>query len=357
MRIRVLTATAITTIVVSALSGPVPSAAPASDDARLLKADAIARAQVWMPTDVAAMDIRSGPGGRRTFTFRETVACEYVAKDLAGRSPKFACASKGDDLKVKFGIDNAEVYAEVAATRFLWALGFGADRMYPVRVVCRGCPETLPGIMRRNGDQIFDPAAIERKMAGKEMQPDSSWVWADLDSVQESRGGAPLAHRDALKLLAVFIQHTDSKPEQQRVVCREDDARTERTCARPFMMINDLGLTFGVGNKFNANENSMNLAAWSATPVWKDQPGCVGRLAKSVTGTLTDPVISEEGRAFLAHLLGQLSDDQLTALFEVSRVALRLRDPRNPKSGLGTVAEWVAVFKQKRAEIADRRCG
>ena len=353
MRTRVLV---IATTVVAMLSTSAHSMAPASDDARLLRADAIARAQVWMPTDIAAADIRSGPGGRRAFAFRETVTCDYLDKDLAGHSPKFACVSAGDDLKVKFGSDNAEVYAEVAATRLLWALGFGADRMYPVRVVCRGCPESLPGILRHNGEQIFDPAAIERKMAGKEMKPDSSWVWADLDGVRETRGGAPAAQRDALKLLAVFLQHTDSKPEQQRILCREDDPRTERTCARPFMMINDLGLTFGAGNQFNVNEQSMNLVAWSSTPIWKNDSRCVGRLAKSVTGTLSDPVISEAGRAFLARLLTQVSDDQISALFEVSRVTLRLRDPGNARSGFATVAEWVTVFKRKRAEIVDRRC-
>jgi hypothetical protein len=228
--------------------------------------------------------------------------------------------------------------------------------MYPVRVICRGCPDSLPGILRRNGDQVFEPAAIERKMPGKAMKPDSSWVWADLDHVLESRGGAPAAHRDALKLLAVFLQHTDSKPEQQRIVCREDDASTARTCTRPFMMIDDLGLTFGVGNRFNANEKSMNLAAWSATPIWRDASRCIGRLEKSATGTLSNPVISEAGRAFLAALLAQLSDDQITALFEVSRVTLRLRDPERARSGFGSVGEWVTVFKQKREDIMNRRC-
>ena len=344
------------TITTIALTTPARSTGSASDDVRLLRADAIARAQVWTPTNVAAMDIRSGPGGRRAFAFRETVTCDYVEKDYKGHSPKFACASVGDDLKVKFGGDNAEVYAEVAATRLLWALGFGADRMFPVRVICRGCPDSLPGILRPNGNQVSDPAAIERKMPGKEMRPDSSWVWAELDHVLEARGGAPAAHRDALKLLAVFLQHTDSKPEQQRIVCREDDAGTARTCTQPFMMIDDLGLTFGVGNTFNANEKSMNLAAWSATPIWKDASRCVGRLAKSVTGTLTNPVISEAGRAFLAELLAQLSDDQITALFEVSRVTLRLRDPEDARSGFGTVREWVTVFKQKREDIMNRRC-
>jgi len=52
----------------------------------------------------------------------------------------------------------------------------------------------------------------------------------------------------------------------------------------------------------------------------------------------------------------QLSDDQISALFEVARVNLRLRDPGKAKSGLATVDEWVDVFKRKRAEIVERRC-
>lgn len=328
-----------------------------SDDARVLRADAIARAQVWTATEIPVVDIRTGPGGRRAFAFRQTVTCDYVDKDLAGRSPKFACASAGDDLKVKFGSGNAEVYAEVAATRLLWALGFGADRMYPVRVICRGCPEHLNGILRADGSRLFDPAAIERKMSGKEFKPDSSWAWSELDNVQEARGGAPAAHRDALKLMAVFLQHTDSKPEQQRIECLEDEARTASTCTKPMMMINDVGLTFGGANLVNANSKGMNLAAWAATPIWKGNAGCVGNLSRSATGTLKDPAISEAGRAFLAGLLTQLSDDQITALFEVSRVTLRLRDPEDVRSGFATVAEWVSVFKRKRTEIVDTRCG
>ena len=326
------------------------------DDARSIRADAIARAQVWTPTQISAVDIRRGPGGRRQFAFREAVTCDWVDKKLAGHSPKFACASHGDELKVKFGGNNAEVYAEVAATRLLSALGFGADRMYPVQVICRGCPEALPGVVRSNGDRVFDPAAVERKMPGRELKPDSSWAWSELDHVQETRGGASAAQRDALKLVAVLLQHTDSKPEQQRIVCREDKSSSP-ACAQPFMMINDLGLTFGGANLLNANSKAMNLVAWAATSIWKSNAGCVGNLSRSVTGTLADPVISEGGRAFLADLLLQLSDDQITALFETSRVTLRLRDPENVRSGFSTVAEWVDVFKRKRVEIAARRCG
>ena len=70
-------------------------------------------------------------------------------------------------MKVKFGEANGEMYGEVAATRLLWALGFGADRMYPVKVICRNCPENaVKNGKPVPGQRTFDPAAIERKVPG-----------------------------------------------------------------------------------------------------------------------------------------------------------------------------------------------
>ena len=320
--------------------------------------DASRRAQVWQAGDIAARNIKTGPAGPGAFGFRAEVACDYLDKKLSGRSPKFACLAIGnDELKVKFGGTNGEVYGEVVASRLLWALGFGADHMYPVTVVCHGCPEEFGGRTRLNGDRVFDPAVIERKMPGVELSPE--WSWKQLDEMDEEAGGAPLAHRDALRLMAVFLQHSDTKPEQQRLICLDGaETRVAGTCGRPFVLIQDVGVTFGRATRFNENTpSSVNLAGWSSTPVWTAASGpCVGNLSKSFTGTLGMPVISEEGRAFLAGLLQQLSDAQLRDLFEVSRVTLRLRDPGNVRSGFPTVDEWVTVFKQKREDVVNRRC-
>jgi hypothetical protein len=122
-------------------------------------------------------------------------------------------------------------------------------------------------------------------------------------------------------------------------------------------MVSDVGLTFGRASATNANETSgANLVAWRKTPVWRDEPGCVGNLPKSLTGTLEHPVIGEAGRAFLAGLLSRLSDRQLTDLFESAAVTHRLREPGAARSGFSTVAEWVTAFKEKRQQIVDRRC-
>ena len=336
------------------------SAAEAGDTAMTRtnpRADAIARAQVWTATDIPSMDIKAGPARPDSVPFRATLMCAYDEKELSGASPKFACETGDEEeLKVKYGGNNAEVYAEVAATRLLWALGFGADAMYPVRVVCRGCPQTLNGIPRANDEWVFDPATIERKLPGRELSEDG-WAWRELEAVREDAGGAPRAHRDALKLLAVFLQHTDTKPQQQRLLCLDEPAdEDEDACRKPLMMVNDLGLTFGRATTFNVNEKAMNLVEWSSTPVWKGDTGCVGNLPKSFTGTLDNPVISEAGRQFLAGLLNKLTDAQIADLFSTARVTLRLRDPLKAKSGYPAVEEWVAAFKQKRAEIDTRRC-
>ncbi len=345
-----------------------PTAAPGESSRSDYRASVIARAKVWQPTDVPAMDLKAGPGGPQAFEFGETVGCTYIPDArLGGKTPKFACSNdKNPQLKVKFGGDNGEVYAEVMASRLLWALGFGADHMYSVRVVCRNCPTLFNGVIRSSTESVFDPTAVERKMPGEAFQPDESWSWKELDAIDENAGGATRAERDAFKLLAVFIQHTDSKPDQQRLVCLADssDAPAKHVnkgpmpCARPFMYINDLGVTFGRANKFNVNApGSANLAAWSQAPVWQDANSCVGNLPKSATGTLDNPPISEDGRRFLADLLVQLSDTQLHDLFEAARITLRLKNPKDIASGFATPDEWVSAFKQKRDQIVQHRCG
>jgi len=111
---------------------------------------AIKHAQVWQRTDVRAMNIRRGPQGEGAFAPDATVTCKYRKETFTGASPKFACAlSEEDQVKVRYGRTNNEIFAGVASTRLLWALGFGADALYPVHVVCHGCPPALPGEPKR----------------------------------------------------------------------------------------------------------------------------------------------------------------------------------------------------------------
>ena len=85
---------------------------------------------------------RIPPGHGETFSPDEEVVCSFKPDFVSGSTPKFECERpNGKKIKVKYGRDNAEIYAEVAASRLLSALGFPADRMYVVkRVRCFGCP-------------------------------------------------------------------------------------------------------------------------------------------------------------------------------------------------------------------------
>ena len=320
----------------------------------------VERAQVWTATDIPRMNLREGPGGAGAFRPDELVTCDYVAGPRSGTTPKFSCAlADGDVVKVRYGAHNHEVVGSVLATRLLWALGFAADRVYPVRVRCRGCssdPWNSRGLAAETHD--FDQAVIERKPSGHEMSQGkkrAGWAWKELELIDPARGGAPQAHRDALKLLAVLIQHTDTRPQQQRLLCLPGGLTADGQCDKPFLVLHDVGKTFGHANLFNRmGPGSVNFEAWARTPVWKNQTGCAGNLSKSFTGTLGDPEISEAGRQFLASLLRQLTDQQLHDMFEVAGVIRR--SPGASAARLASVEEWVAAFNRKRDEIVSRRC-
>ena len=322
----------------------------------------IRKAQVWTPTDIPAMNIRLGPQGKGAFPPNAVVTCDYIKTKLSGSSRKFECrTADGDTIKVRYGPGNGEVQGSVLASRLLWALGFGADRVYAARVICRGCsPDPWTEHERQSGEQLFDPVAIERKPAGIEMKSGnhSGWGWQELALVDPAEGGAPASQRDALRLLAVLMQHTDNKPDQQRLLCLPGGVTVEGRCDTPFLALHDVGLTFGRANFSNShNTASVNFVEWDKTPVWRNAQTCTGHLNKSSTGTLGDPTIHEAGRAFLADLLVQLTDQQLHDLFDVARVALRSRRPDGTVAAAGaSVDEWVAAFKHKRHDIVATHC-
>ncbi len=325
---------------------------------------AIRKADVWTPTDIASVDIAAGPAGARRVRPDAWIECKYKAdQSLTGHSPKFECeTSPGHEVKVKYGERNAEVFGEVLSTRLFWALGFAADRMYPVRVRCHGCPEDPKAASDAAlGVVTFDPAAIEEKLPGRPMEThaDSGWSWSELDDLGPDAPPHAREQRDALKLLAAFVQHTDSKSANQRLLCPAGEEVGRTGCRRPVLMVNDLGLTFGQAGLLIKNKNSVSLDTWARVPVWTDAKGCEAKLNGSLTGSLSSPRISEGGRAFLAGLLQKLSDAQLRALFETARVDRRSSDPsgdpaKEPPNA--RVDAWVAAFKAKRAQIVDRTC-
>ncbi|HXG56899.1 MAG TPA: hypothetical protein VNJ03_16090, partial [Vicinamibacterales bacterium] len=290
------------------------------------------------------------------------VACTFRIAPVGGTTSKFYCELPGGELvKVKYGSINPELHAEVAATRLLTALGFGADRMYVVkRVRCAGCPTfpfqalkclktidmkaaCFPGGIDTTRVVNFDTAVIERRLEGRKIEgtPDQGWAWYELNKVDDARGGSPLAELDALRLLAVVLAHWDNKSENQRLICPPDAERAGGGCARPLAIVQDVGATFG--------PKKVDLHNWRKYPVWTDPAACAISM-KSLPfagATFVDWRISEGGRTLLLGLLEQLSDQQLRDLFKESHIT----DYDQVSAEARSADAWVAAFKEKVAQI------
>jgi hypothetical protein len=324
---------------------------------------------VWNPPPAPIAEARLGenPGGAEAFGDADEVSCRMVLAPVGGTTPKFNCElGTGEVVKVKYGAGNAELGAEVAASRLIAALGFGADRMFRVKTVrCAGCP-ALPfqalrcfaatgmergcfptGIdYRRHTD--FEPAVVERRLEGDtiESADGQGWAWYELDLIDPAQGGSPRHEVDALRLLAVFLAHWDNKAENQRLICLPGGARPDGGCSKPFALMQDLGATFG--------PNKMDLHNWRNTPVWADAKTCFVSMERLPFGGGTFPEgrISEKGRQFLLGMLSQLTTAQVRELFARSGatglegITMAGRDPD----------AWVAAFMDKVRQIREAAC-
>ena len=325
---------------------------------------ALAAAIVWRSptTPIGLVDFTKNPEAAGGFMTTDDVACRFVVRKSSGLTPKFYCQlPDGDVIKVKYGARNAEVRAEVAATRLLAALGFGADSMHVVRKVkCAGCPASpfrAAGCYLKTGltalcfaggldyDKVreFDPVVIERPMEGRklEAEEDQGWAWHELIRIDPARGGSSRADVDALRLLAILLAHWDNKAANQRLICPSGADGPDGGCAAPLAIVADVGATFG--------PTKVDLQNWRARPVWADGATCdVSMRGLPWNGaTFPDTRISEGGRLKILGLLVQLSDQQLLDLF----IASRIIDFDQVSASGRDAAAWVKEFQDKVAQI------
>jgi len=323
--------------------------------------ETLKRAQVRLPVDPAAMDLLNGPAEPGLYKRGEEVPCKYEEKDpknpLGGHSKKFPCwTPDGVRLKVKYGAgENPEIFGEVAATRLFWALGFYAERMSPVKIVCDNCPAdpwTSTAASPR-AKRTFEPVSLQKRLPGTEVSQTEGegWTFDELAEMDPELGGATRAETDALKLLTVFVNHGDNTANQQRLLCPPGDD----DCKRPVAYVTDLGGTFGGKGIFTSYKNWAKRA-----DIWKDAKKCVADY-QGTYADFKDPVISEEGRKLLAGLIGKLSAAQVKDLFVGARFDLlgKLDTPFVDAKGISrqsTVDDWTELFLKKRRQILDARC-
>jgi hypothetical protein len=324
------------------------------------RVDALSRATIWQaPPPIARARLASDPKQP------QMLSCTFEIAQVNGTAPKFNCKlPSGEAIRVKYG-RSPEIPSEVASTRLLHVLGFAADNMTLVeKVRCYGCPaepfmtmktlglagaEKLYGkVMDPKDYKDFDWAAVERRHPGRAIETEDveGWAFFELDLIDPKKGGAPRAHVDALRLLAVFLSHWDNKSENQRLVCLSDKDWPEGgKCGRPLAMLQDVGSAWG--------PRKVDIAEWTKAPMWSDRASCTTSMdALPYHGATFQPVkISEAGRKHLGGLITQLTDQQLDDLFRSARF--------DHATGLfggvkaTPIDQWVAAFKAKAKQITD----
>ena len=286
---------------------------------------------------------------------------------------------KADQVKVKYLIPPYpnhdrrynEVFTEVAATRFLWALGFPADHMYSARAAnCIGCTaDPFKDNLTDNKASIHDPAvsfkvvAIERLLPWDAIDPenDETWSWADAVGfygsgwTREQKVGF-----DAYRLALGLLTYHNPLDSQNRLACAEWQAGAEnpRVCVRPVILVQDVGSTFGKPGSLGTNSRG-DFAGWQGQKVFASEDRC--ELQYPLKG---DRTVLKEAQDLLLRRLELLDRDRVKAIFAAARFQMvdQKQLERLRHSGAADVAdaalnEWTDVFMRHVEELrAARNC-
>lgn len=284
----------------------------------------------------------------------------------AGTTPKFHCSVPGvvdeDGELIRYKVKphfkgqspdkrNGEIYGEFLTSRFSKALGFYADDEWVADVICPDCDKSLTkgfqgasftGSQPAAGIELALGRGIDVKCNNKDGAPIEA-----LESLLTSGGSR--AEIDAFKLWLAFIDHGDTKTDNQKFSCLDSKKNPDgtRICksGQSVFYVSDAGSTWG----FSASsESKARLEKWKGKDPIKVGGGKCTTTAKSVGSTQ----ISEAGRQLLATGLQNLLDQEasnglITRVFRASRNAERDAAPE----------AWTAEFVRKANTIINAHCG
>lgn len=184
-------------------------------------------AELWQdPGDIAARDLRWGPGGKTTVPSAE-VDYEFKAIDAVGYSSGYDVVDpQGREWDVKTG---DEAQTEVVASRLLWAVGFHQPIVH-----------YLPDWKLKNGPVPVPFAG--RFRLGSDHESVGDWSWTD----NPFKGTRELK---ALIVANLLINNWDLKPTNNKILTVAAPASPRR-----WFVVQDIGASFGktgwpVGNR------------------------------------------------------------------------------------------------------------
>ncbi|MGH9927610.1 MAG: hypothetical protein ACREA9_00130 [Pyrinomonadaceae bacterium] len=283
-----------------------------------------------------------------------------------GTTPKFYCSVPGvideDGELIRYKVKphfkgqssekrNGEIYGEFLSSRFSKALGFFADDEWVADVTCPDCEKSLNKGFQGTSFNPFQPAAGIELPLGEGI--DVNCNDKDSGAIAESlakllQAGAPRAEIDAFKLWLAFIDHGDTKADNQKFSCLDSKKNPDgsRTCkpGQAVYYVSDMGSTFGYSS---SSESKARLKTWQGKDPIKVSGGRCTTTAKSVG----DTNISEGGRELLAKGLQRLiaaekTGGLITKVFRASRNEERDQAPE----------AWTAEFERKARTIIEARC-
>ncbi len=232
-----------------------------------LRRDAI----LWQDRgDVAALDLRDGPGGKSRAPGTDF---KFIEESKSGSSPKFVVEDEnGARWKVKLG---PESKPETAAARLLWAAGYFVDEdYYRAQIRVQGMKPLARGKQYLSDRGIAREARLERTDNGKKSK---DWSWYETND-------AETREFNGLRVMMALINNWDLKADNNAVHIQGNSGKR--------YVVADLGGSLGkTGSSFTRSKG-----------VLKDYAG--SKFIKKVTPEYVDFVMNARP-LFLLYVFSQ----------------------------------------------------
>jgi hypothetical protein len=282
------------------------STALSTDKSKDVKARSDGKPVLWRdPGNIASKDLFWGSAGKSN---APKPPLKFVEEDPKGTQPKVEVTdANGDKWKVKFG---PEVHAETAATRLIWALGYGVEETY---YVASGKIDGITSLGRAKefiaADGTFKGARFERRPKNIE-RTKIAWAWGDNPFV----GTKELS---GLGILMTMINNWDTRRvSKNNIVLRvtAGDGTIE-----DWYIVEDLGSSFGKMGRYPylTKRNRWDLEDFKAQKFIDGVSGSTLDLHYKGGARSINKIPLEHARWF-AGLASQLNERQIRSAFEAA---------------------------------------
>ncbi len=249
------------------------------------------KAVLWEAVDIESLDLFNGPGG--TGMQPDLKRIEFIEEEKDGHNKKSRIRDgSGKGWVAKLG---REAKPETAAVRLLWALGYKSEINYLVPKI------TIPT------QGTFENVRLEARPDNVERLEE--WKWRDNPFVGTNE-------LEGLKMMMVFLNNWDVLDLQNKVLQVDGELH---------YIVSDLGSTFG-----KLGSNNLPVVYRIGRSTGNPEDYMKTKFIDGVENKVVDVAyrgknrdlfegFSTENAAWLAGLLGRLSDKQIRDAFRAAR--------------------------------------